>query len=317
MGREDLMEERRPPKGLIVDLVTPFCSKGGIDAKSLDSLLKRTLPYVDGVLLGSPRVGEGRGFDLNLRVELLEHAMALIEGKKPILFWISGTSSEDTKEILSALEDSITAHAYKGLVFWLDSPLYYHSNRGLYEHYKQITSLAGSPFVLHNDPELVKILDKPLKRPNIRTTILKNLGEIEEIKGLIFCGSLSRVNNYQKCLRKRPDFRVYDGDEARFLEHPSMSGIVSMGANIAPELWGTVTRASLGILREDNPGRLFEIGMLLKDLLKMYQKNPAGIIKKALHELTIIESPSCRPETEQFHDSVTPLVDLLSHHHLG
>jgi dihydrodipicolinate synthase/N-acetylneuraminate lyase len=317
MEREVLMEERRPPKGLIVDLVTPLCDTGGIDTKSLNSLLRRALPHVDGVLLGSPMIGEGRALDLDCRSELLEHAMALIDGERPILFWISGKSSEDTGEILSALEDHVSACAYKGPVFWLDSPLYYHSNRGLYEYYEKITSLAGNPFVLHNDPGLIKILDKPLKRSNIRTNILKKLGETEGIKGLVFYGSLARANNYQRCLRKRSDFRIYDGDETRFLEHPSMSGIVSMGANVAPKTWAAITKASLGIRREDDPGRLVEMGTLLQDLLRMYQQNPVGIIKKALYDLNIIDSPACTPETEPFHESSAPLAEFLSHHHLG
>jgi len=311
------MEERRPLKGLIVDLVTPLRDTGGIDEKSLNSLLQRVLPHVDGVLLGSPMIGEGRALDLDRRIELLEHAMASIEGQRPILFWISGRSSEDTKEILSALEDHMSACAYKGPVFWLDSPLYYRSNRGLYEYYEKITSLAGNPFVLHNDPGLIKILDKPLKRSNIRTNILKKLGDMEEIKGLVSYGSLARANNYQKCLRKRSDFRIYDGDETRFLEHPSMSGIVSIGANVAPGIWGAITGASLGIRREDDPGRLIELAAMLKDLLRMYRENPVGIMKKVLYDLKVIDSPACTPKSEPFHGNVAPIVALLSQHHLS
>jgi dihydrodipicolinate synthase/N-acetylneuraminate lyase len=315
MGREVLMEERRAPKGLIVDLITPLYDKGGIDKRSLHRLLKGVLPHVDGVLLGSPRVGEGRALGLDLKVNLLEYAMALIGGERPILFWISGESSEGTKKTLSALEDLLSTCEYRGSVFWLDSPLYYHSNRGLYKHYEELISLARNSFVLHNDPGLIELLDRPLKRPNIRTSIVKELGVIEGITGLVFCGTLARVNNYQKSLRRRSDFRVYDGDETRFLEHPSMSGIVSMGANVAPGIWGTITRSSLGI-REEDPGKLFELGTLLKDLLRIYRENPVWIMKKALFDLKVIDSPACTPSTEPFQGNATPLVEFLLHHHL-
>lgn len=310
------MEERRPPKGLIVDLITPLYDKGGIDKRSLEGLLKRVLPHVDGVLLGSPRVGEGRALGLDWKVDLLENAIALIGGEKPILFWISGESSEGTKNILSALEDRVSALDYRGTVFWLDSPLYYHSNRGLYEHYEELTSFARNPFVLHNDPGLIDLLDRPLKRSNIRTSIVKELGCMEGIRGLVFCGSLARVNNYQKSLRRRSDFRVYDGDETRFLEHPSMNGIVSMGANVAPGIWGTITRSSLGIREDEDPGRLFELGTLLKDLLRIYREDPVRIMKKALFDLNVIGFPACTPGTQPLQDSATPLVEFLSHHHL-
>lgn len=310
------MDEKRPPKGLIVDLITPLNETGGIDKRGLHRLLKRVLPHADGVLVGSPRIGEGGSLGLDQKVELLESVIALIGGEAPILFWISGESPEGTKKILSILEDLLSSCDYRGNVFWLDSPLYYHSNRGLYEHYKALASLADNPFVLHNDPGLIELLDRPLKRSNIRTSIVKELGGMEGITGLVFCGSLARANNYQRSVSRRLDFRVYDGDETGFLEHPSMSGVVSMGANIAPDIWGTITRASLGIREDEDPGTLFELGSLLKDLWRIYRKNPVWIMKKALFDLNVIESPACTTKTEPLRDSATPLVEFLSHHHL-
>jgi dihydrodipicolinate synthase/N-acetylneuraminate lyase len=317
MSREVPMKERRLPKGLIVDLVTPLRDTGEIDKGGLNNLLTKVLPHVDGILLGSPRVGEGRALSLGHKLDLLEHVLALIDGAKSILFWISGESSEDTKEILSALEDRLSRYEDRGNLFWLDSPLYYHSNRGLYDHYQELISLSRNPFVLYNDPGLIDLLEKPLKRSNIRTNILKRLGEMEGIGGLVFCGSLARVHNYQKSLRRRSDFRVYDGDETRFLKHPSMSGIVSMGANIAPGTWGIITRASLGIRENEDPGRLFKLGILLKDLLRIYGENPIWIMKKALYELTIIGSPTCTQKSEPSQANAASLLEFLSHHGLS
>jgi len=85
--------------------------------------------------------------------------------------------------MLALLEDLLESYNYKGEVFWLDSPLFYHSNRGLYEHYQDLTLNTKYPFVLYNDPGLINMLERPLKRCNIRTSILKNLTEIGKIKG--------------------------------------------------------------------------------------------------------------------------------------
>ena len=95
-----------------------------------------------------------------------------------------------------------------------------------------------------------------------------------------------------------------------------MSGVVSMGANVAPGTWGTITRASLGILDNEDPGRLFELGTLLKDLLSIYRENPVRTMKNALYDLGVINSPACTPSTEPSHDNAIPLVEFLSHHHL-
>lgn len=313
------MEERRPPKGLIADLITPLSDGGRIDKEGLNNLAAGILPHVEGILLGSPRMGEGMTLGLDRRVELFKEGVNLIDEAKPILFWISGESSQGTKKILSALEDCLSAYQNKGRknIFWLDSPLYYHSNRGLYDHYNKLASLSTNPFVLYNDPGLIRLVDKPFKRTNIRTNILKKLGQMQTIKGMVFCGSLARVHNYQKSLVRRSDFKVYDGDESRFLEHPSMSGIVSMGANLVPGTWATITKASLGIRQSEDPSRLFELGALLKDLLRIYGDNPVWTIKRALYELNMIASSASTLKSKSSHDNSTPLIEFLSHHHLS
>jgi dihydrodipicolinate synthase/N-acetylneuraminate lyase len=313
------MKVNKAPKGLIVDLITPLDDKGDIDNDGLGSLLKKVLPHADAVLLASPQMGEGSGLSLTLKTDLLKKATAFIQGRIPILFWISEDSAENTEKTLALLEDLLKSYSYKGGVFWLDSPLYYHSNRGLYDHYKGLTLNTKYPFVLYNDPGLINLLEKPLKRCNIRTSILKNLAEIGKIKALIFYGSLTRVNNYQKALNRRQDFRVYDGDEDRFLEYPSMSGVLSIGANIAPRIWSNVTRASLGMLEEDREKRdylhqIWEMGKLLKDLKKMYIPNPVWTVKKSLADLNIIGFHTCTSVTQPFYEKENILAEFISKH---
>jgi len=315
------MEAAKSPKGLIVDLITPLNDKAGIDSEGLDSLLKKVLPYADAVLLASPQMGEGRGLGVDLKIDLLEKATTLIQGKAPIFFWISEDSVEGTKKALALLEDLLDSCDYKGMIFWLDTPLSYHSNRGLYDHYQDLASNTRHPFVLYNDPGLIELLERPLKRSNIRTNILKDLSKIGEIKALIFRGPLTRANNYQKALNSRPDFRVYDGDEIRFLEHPSLSGVLSVGANIAPGIWSKVTRASLGMLKEDMEkpdylNKIWEMAKLLKDLMQIYNRNPVWIIKRALSDLKIIGFHACTTVTEPLNEKNNLLSGFISKYNI-
>jgi dihydrodipicolinate synthase/N-acetylneuraminate lyase len=316
-----LMQTEKPPRGLIVDLITPLNDGGDIDERGLSSLLGKLLPYADAVLLAGPQMGEGSGLSFEVKADLLAKASAIIQGKAPIFFWISEKSTDDTKQLLALLEDRLDACDKKGMVFWLDSPLYYHSNRGLYEYYEELTSDSRHPFILYNDPALIMHLERPLKRRNIRTNILKNVSRIEKITALIFQGLLTRANNYQRAVSARPDFRVYDGDETRFLEHPSVSGVLSIGANIAPGIWHTITKASLGRQEEDRMkgdylNQLFEMGKLLQDLIKIYQKNPVGMLKRVLFDLNIIGSSACTPATEPVKDEIKPLAEFLSIHYI-
>ncbi len=315
------MEPRVLPRGLIVDLVTPLEESGAVDDEGINAHLARVLPHADGILLAGPRMGEGRGLSLQSKGELLKKVSSVVQGRVPLFFWISEPSLRGTKEILSSLTEALESTGYTGTFFWLDSPLFYHSNRGLYNHYRDLCASTGYPLVLYNDAGLVKLLSQQLKRGNIRTGILKEISGIQEIMALIFRGSLSRVNNYQKALNRRPEFKIYDGDEARFLEHPSLSGVLSAGANIAPRFWSRITKASLGMVQEgekepDHTSKILEMGELLRDLIALYEPNPVWMIKKALSELKIIRSPACTAVTQCPQQEDSPLVAFLSKHNI-
>ena len=292
------MEVLCPPRGLIVDLITPLRNDGSIDGRGLGRLLDQLSPLAHALFLASPNTGEGKNLSFAQRLELLEKAMVVIRGRIPILFWITRDTKKKTTEILLALKKVVERRRYEGHVFWVDTPLYYHSNRGLPELYQNLSSMVKEPFILHNDPKLIKNLAKPIKRSNIRTGILKELVHLKGIVGLIFLGSLDRAHNYQRACRSQARFRIYDGDETNFLDHPSMSGVVSLGANLAPKAWRKTTESSLRITadRDNYPNYLYEVwelGQYLRDLKAIYQSIPPAIVKGILSDKGIIETPIC------------------------
>src|SRR4030042_290361 len=241
------MEALHLPRGLIVDLVTPLAKGGGIDGRSLGRQLDRVLPYAQGLLISSPYMGEGNLLKPEQREELFEKCLVVVRGRAPIFMWISRETDKKTRETLLSCKKIMEAHKYKGPVFWVDTPLYYHSNRGLRRNYEEMISLVEDPFILHNDPDLINTIGTTFKRNNIRTGILKELSLLNGIKRLIFFGPFARAYNYMKAVRARTDFRIYDGDESYFLEHPSLSGVVSRGANLAPGAWQKITSSSLNL----------------------------------------------------------------------
>jgi dihydrodipicolinate synthase/N-acetylneuraminate lyase len=203
-----------------------------------------------------------------------------------------------------------------GRVFWIDAPLYYHSNRGLPELYQDMAQLVKEPFILYNDPKLIQRIGSPLKRNNIRTNILKEIVQINQVQGLIFSGSLDRAHNYQKAVRSRLDFRIYDGDESRFLIHPSLSGVVSMGANLAPEAWKKITDSSLRMndRQADYPDylkQIWEIGGYLSHLREVYHVRGARIIKMILADKGIIEDSTYMEREGIFGAQLSELKKLV------
>lgn len=290
------MAEMRLPKGLIIDLITPLTKQEGIDGRGLGRHLDRVLPYVQSLFVAGPYMGSGPSLVPGLLKSFFEKVLVVVRGRTPVMVWISRKTEEKTIETLLLLKGVLASRNYAGPVFWVDTPLYYHSNRGLVRHYEKVSSLVDEPLILYNDPHLVSTGDRPFKRNNIRTSILKELVQIDSINGLIFSGSLERAHNYQKAVRSRSDFRIYDGDESRFLEHPSLSGVVSGGANIAPRAWQKITASSLDLDggNKDYPdylAQIWETGRFLSSLKDIYQKHGPRLLVPVLSDMGVIKSP--------------------------
>ena len=296
------MEALTAPRGLIVELITPFKGGGEIDGRGLAAILARVSSSVQGVFIAGHRAGEGTTLSPDLRADLLKQTiLALERDPVPIFVWVTQESEDKTRETILAIGEAFRSHPYGADLFYVDAPLYYHSNRGLPDLYRELCPIAEGRFVLHNDPDLINGLATPFKRNNIRTSVLKELVGFNAISGMIFSGSLDRAHNYQRACRQRPDFRIYDGDETDFLDHPSRSGVVSMGANLAPAAWEKIVRSSIQASTNgaDYPDRLqqiWETGDSLRTMRNIYAAAPAPVIKDVLAEMGIIEPPAQTPE---------------------
>ena len=287
-----------PPKGLIVAVVTPFDEKGRIDRVSLQRLIERALPFCDGLMIGEGLFGEGLSLPNPVRLDLLRSSVEAVSGKKPLFLCPTASSTEDTLNNIRSLSKEITDSPGEEFLFWVDIPLWYHSNRKLPQFYQEWTKCTPFPVLLYNNPLLIGKLNRSLKRSNIRTAVLKRLAENEQIVGMIQAGDLNRTIHYQSAVRARRDFRFYDGNEKNFLNGPSSSGVLSGGANILPSEWSEIVTASLKI--SEDPARnllLLKQSQKLRELSQVLQKNPALNLKFALHRLGLISQAGVLDET--------------------
>lgn len=284
------------PKGLIAELITPVTADGIIDGTGLGRHLDRLLPHVQAVYISGPEGGSGTGLSIEQQADLFDKTLVVVRSSVPVLMWVTCRSEADTLKTLDLLRKKKETRNYKGAVIWVDTPLYYHSNRGLPEYYENVCSQIDENIILHNDPALIYEINKTLKRKNIRTAILKELAENLKIAGLIFSGSLDRSYNYQRAVRARIDFTIYDGDESSFLDHPGSSGVVSIGANIAPGEWNKITASSLSRNNEDAcPDQLQQIWdrwAYLTELKDLYSGKSPDILKKVLADMGVIGANS-------------------------
>ena len=275
-----------PPKGLFPALITPFDPKGGIDWVSLKALIESLLPVSDGLLIGEPLAGEGLSVPEDLRLRLFQGCLETVGARKPLLLCPTAQTSEATLKSVEAGEKLIGGFPENGSVFWVDLPLWHHSNRKLPQFYEEWARRSSRPILLYNHPRLITRLNHSMKRKNVRTAVLKKLVENDRIVGLIQAGDFQRTLHYQRAVRGRRDFRIYDGDEMNFLNQPSSSGVMSWGALLLPGEWKEIVTGSLILTEDPERGfRIFNQSQKLKKLGEIIGLNPAAHLKYALFRL--------------------------------
>ncbi|HSR13904.1 MAG TPA: dihydrodipicolinate synthase family protein [Thermodesulfobacteriota bacterium] len=287
-----------PPKGLIISLVTPLAEDGGIDLVSLRKLIERTLPSCDALMFGEGFVGEGLTLSNPSRRDLLRSAVDIVSGRKPLILFPTAATTEDTYGNIVEVARGAASLEGKGSLFFADIPLWHHSNRKLPQLYEEWAKETPFPFVLYNNPRLIAHLNRSMKSNNIRTAVLKRLAENEKIVGLVQTGDLRRTIHYQRAVRSRRDFRIYDGDELSFLNSPSSSGVVSGAASLCPAEWKETVSASLR-MSEDPAANLLLLRQSgkMRDLSAVLKRNPAAGLKFALRRLGVISSSEVLEET--------------------
>ena len=282
-----------PPRGLVLDIVTPFDEEGRPDSESMGWLIQRFKRDAGVILAGSLEVGEALNLGREARIEILESVLKTSKKGPALFFEITAVEENDTLEILNSAESLIKDLDLDPELYYFLTPLVYHGNRNLPDHLDRLCRKTGRPFILSNNPRLVKKFAGSLRHENIRTSVLKKISNNEQVVGLALNGGVDRALNYQRALRSRPGFRFYDGNENSFINQPSSSGLISCGANLLPRAWADIVDSSLDIFESkrmypDHISKIWQNGRMVRRLLNVYKDNPPGFIKTGLKLLDLI-----------------------------
>lgn len=282
------------PKGLICSLALVSSPRGQIASRELQALVARLHPHVAGLFVDPMFWHPDQGHSGPVSAALLEEVTTLIPPGLPLWVRVTGTSADQTIHICQQLETVCRRLRFPGPLAWVDTPLFYHSNRGLIEHYERMLAETQFSLLLDNDPHLVRRIAGKGRRKNIRTAILKRLAENSMVAGLLHRGDLRRGLHYQRAVRARPDFLIYDASERHFLQRPSASGVVSIGANLVPQEWQIIAQASVGF---DEPNgaeerrfrHLWQVGQRVRTVHRLYGLAPTKIITGVLAAWGLIQ----------------------------
>lgn len=262
-------------KGSIVALVSPMFEDGTIDYDSYRNLIEMHIAAGTNAIVAVGTTGESPTVDYDEHNELVRVAVETAAGRIPV---IAGTGSNSTKEAieLSAYAASVGADATLQVVPYYNKP----TQEGLFQHFKAISEAVDIPIILYNVPGRTVA--------DLKNDTVLRLLELPNVIGLKDAtGDLGRASELLSRLPKDREFAIYSGndDSALALMLMGGSGVISVTANVAPEL---MSRMCAMALANDVMGAR-EIHDRLMPLHKELFCEPNPIVPKwALHRMGLI-----------------------------
>jgi 4-hydroxy-tetrahydrodipicolinate synthase len=286
-------------KGSIVALVTPFTEQAEIDFSALDVLVDFHLDQGSDGLVIAGTTGESATLDRDERSLLLCRVIERVAGRIPVL---AGTGSASTRVAIEQTRTAAELGADGALVV---TPYYNKPTQaGLHAHFSAIADASSIPVVLYNVPSrtAVDMLPETVQRLATHPRIV---GVKEAVR--------DKTRIEYLCQLCGPDFSVLSGDDHSCLEamQHGAHGVVSVAANVVPELMNKLCHAALQLDWE----RASRVNSSLKTLFDvlMIETNPIPV-KWALFEMGLVGSMVRLPLTrldEKFFEPVRQcLIEL-------
>jgi len=247
-------------KGSIVALVTPFIN-GEIDEKALGELVNFHIENRTSAILPCGTTGESATMDHAEHMRVVQVVLEAASGRIPV---IAGTGSNSTAEAIYLTREAAKLRADAAL---LVSPYYNKpTQEGLYQHYKAVAESADIPIILYNVPSRTG--------KNIEPETVAKLNEIENVVAIKEAsGSLDQATQIASLC----DITILSGDDSLTLPLMSIgaTGVVSVAANVVPELTAKMTSAWLDGDPEAARKLHFELFPLFKSLF--IETNPIPV----------------------------------------
>ena len=271
---------KNPFVGTGVALVTPFRKQETIDFSKLENLINHVIAGGVDYIVALGTTSEAATLTETERHALQDFIVECVAGRCPIMLGMGGNNT-------LSVTDTIAATNFDGISGILSVAPYYNkpNQRGLAQHFKQISEVSPVPVVIYNVPG----------RTGVNITAETTLSIAAECPNVIGIKEASgNVAQVMQILRNKPErFLVISGDDA--LTYPLISlgavGVISVMANALPKEMSAMVKFALkgdqkkamplhykmlpmmnAIFEEGNPTgvkALLEIEGLISNVLRM------------------------------------------------
>ena len=261
---------KNPFLGTGVALITPFRKQETIDFSKLESLINNVINNGVDYVVALGTTSEAATMTEIERHALQDFIVETVGGRCPIMLGLGGNNT-------LAVTDAIANTNFDGISGILSVAPYYNkpNQRGLAQHFKQISEASPVPVVIYNVPG----------RTGVNIAADTTLQLAEECPNIIGIKEASgNIAQVMQILRNKPErFLVISGDDS--LTYPMItlgaSGVISVIANALPkEMSSMVKYAMKGDLKKALPLH-YKMLPLMNAIFE--EGNPAGI--KALVEI--------------------------------
>jgi 4-hydroxy-tetrahydrodipicolinate synthase len=251
-------------RGTGVAVITPFKNDMSIDFASMGKIIEHIISggvnYI--VLLGT--TGEASTISKDEKSALAAFTLEAIGGRVPMVLGIGGNN---TSEIVSYIREA----DLEGVDAILSVAPYYNKpcQRGLFEHFRQISMASPVPVILYNIPSRTGSNILP-------ETVLDLARECENIIGIKEASG--SFENLMKIMRgKSEDFLVISGNDMELMPVAAAggSGLISVLANAFPAETSEIVQNALKY--NFRSARELQIKYLELTELLFSEGNPAGI----------------------------------------
>jgi 4-hydroxy-tetrahydrodipicolinate synthase len=220
-------------QGSIPALVTPMEEDGSLDLASLRKLIGFHIEQGSNGIVAVGTTGESATLDMEEHCEVIRLVVEQVKGRIPV---IAGTGSNSTTEAIKLTKDAKEAGADACL---LVTPYYNKpTQEGLYLHHKAVAEAVDIPQILYNVPGRTSC--DMLPATVARLSKIPNIIGIKEATG-----NLQRLADIRSSVK--PSFLLFSGDDATAREFclRGGNGVISVTANVAPQLMSQMVAAAL------------------------------------------------------------------------
>jgi 4-hydroxy-tetrahydrodipicolinate synthase len=259
-------------EGAFVAIVTPF-KNDKIDEEALRRLVEYQIQEGTNGIVPCGTTGESATLTYEEHCKVIDIVIDQANKRVPV---IAGTGSNSTHETIYFTKHALSAGADAALII---SPYYNKpTQKGLYEHFKNIAENVNIPIIVYNVPGRTAC--------NILPDTVIALSKIKNIVG-IKEASLSLDQAAQIIKETHKDFILLSGEDS--LTYPLLclgaKGVISVASNIVPKKMADMCQ----YIKNNEYGKARDIHYELFDLFKalFYETNPIPV-KKAMYLMGLI-----------------------------